>query len=187
MAQATTRNEPLIDFAADTAKAANLLLQISGTTLRVINRIQTAAASATVRTPELLNLNLAPAFPIKRVFAQYEFNVPEPTVQRLTQVIKHTEVKNLSYGEEQEYDALSKVEEKVIEYLRAILQSESAPICTARIFGIKDTYLLGNRIICIDEKQSIKATITITSIIYSFDAEETTISGPTEIDFVRKE
>ena len=47
MAQATTRNEPLIDFAADTAKAANLLLQISGSTLRVINRIQSGVAAAT--------------------------------------------------------------------------------------------------------------------------------------------
>jgi len=187
MAQATTRNEPLIDFAADTAKAANLLLQISGSTLRVINRIQTGVPAATVRTPELLQLQLAPAFPIKKVFSEYEFNTPYPDSVTLAQETKYVEVPNLGYGEEQSYDALSTIEEKVIEYLRAILQSESAPICTARIFGIKDNYLLGYRIICIDEKQSIKATITITSIIYSFDAEETTISGPTEIDFVRKE
>jgi hypothetical protein len=144
-------------------------------------------AAATVRTPELLQLQLAPAFPIKKVFSEYEFNTPYPDSVTLAQETKYVEVPNLGYGEEQSYDALSTIEEKVIEYLRAILISESAPICTARIFGIKDNYLLGYRIICIDEKQSIKATITITSIIYSFDAEETTISGPTEIDFVRKE
>jgi len=187
MATATTRDEPLLDFAADTAKAANLLLQISGTTLRVVNRIQTGVAAATVKMPELLQLQLAPAYPIKKVFSTYEYNTPYPDSVTLAQEAKYVEVPNLGYGEEQQYDALSTIEEKVIEYLRAILQSETAPICTARVFGIKDTWLLGYRIICIDEKQSIKATITITSIIYSFDSEETTISGPTEIDFVRFE
>jgi hypothetical protein len=187
MAQATSRNEPLLDFAANIAKSANMLLQISGNDLRVINRIQSGAASATVRTPELLSLSIAPAFPIKKVYSEYEFNQPYPDSNTLLTELKVVEVKNLGYGESIEYDALSTVEEKVIEFLRANLISESAPICTARIFGIKDNYLLGYRIICIDEKQSIKATITITSIIYSFDAEETTISGPTEIEFVRNE
>ena len=187
MPQATTRDEPLLDFAANIAESANMLLQITGSTLRVINRIQTGAASSTVRTPELLALQISPAYPIKKVYSEYEFNQPYPDSNTLLTELKVVEVKNLGYGEEQKYDALSTVEEKVIEFLRAILISESAPICTARIFVIKDNYLLGYRIICIDEKQSIKATITITSIIYSFDSEETTISGPTEIDFVRFE
>ena len=187
MAIASSQNEPLLDFAADVAKSANMLLQIDGSDLRLINRIQTGSSVETVRSPELLALQVQPAFPIKEITSEYEFNTPYPDSVTLAQETKYVEVPNLGYGEEQGYDALSTIEEKVIEYLRAILQSESAPICTARIFGIKDNYLLGYRIICIDEKQSIKATITITSIIYSFDSEETTISGPTEIDFVRFE
>lgn len=185
MAKATSRDQPLLDFATEIAQAANMLLQIDGNKLRVINRIQTGAAFATIRSPELLNLRVSPAYPIKQVFSEYEFNTPYPNSQTLAQENKVVRVDNLSYGEEQQYPALSTKEEKVLEFLRAILISEASPICTARVFGIRNDWLIGYRITCIDEKQSLQATITITSIVYQFDSEETTISGPSNLNFVR--
>jgi len=187
MAIASSRNEPLLDFAADVAKSANMLLQIDGTDLRLINRIQTGSSVETVRSPELLSLQVQPAFPIKEITSEYEFNTPYPESVTLGQENKVVRVDNLTYGESQKYDALSTSEEKVLQFLRAILISEGSPISTARVFGIKNDWLLGYRVTCIDERQSLKSIITITSVIYSFDSEETTISGPSELDFVRKE
>jgi hypothetical protein len=185
MAQASSRSEPLLDFATDVAKAANMLLQIDGSTLRVINRIQTGAVYQTVRNPELLGLSVNPAYPIKKVYSEFEYNTPYPDSVTLATERKVVQVENLSYGEEQKYEALSTSEEKVLQFLRAILISEASPICTAKVFGIQNDWLLGYRILCVDERQSLQATITITSIIYSFDSEDTTISGPTDLDFVR--
>lgn len=186
MGTATTRDEPLLDFAAEIAKGANMLLQIDNGDLRVVNRIQTGAAVATVRNPELLSLQVAPAFPIKKIYTEYEYNTPYPDSVTLAQEERYVEVKNLSYGEEQEYTALSRSEGKVLEYLRAILISEASPICSARVFGVKSDWLLGQRVTCIDERQGIQSTITITSIVYQFDQEETTISGPSDIEFVKE-
>ena len=185
MGTAITRDEPLLDFAAEIAKGANMLLQIDNGDLRVVNRIQTGAAVATIRNPELLALTIAPAFPIKKIFSEYEYNTPYPDSVTLAQETRYVEVKNLSYGEDQEYTALSRSEGKVLEFLRAILISEASPISSARVFGIQSDWLLGQRIACIDERQGVQSTITITSIVYQFDQEETTISGPSDIEFVK--
>jgi hypothetical protein len=61
----------------------------------VINRIQTGAASSTVRTPELLALQFQPAYPIKKVYSEYEFNTPYPDSNTLLTELKVVEVKNL--------------------------------------------------------------------------------------------
>lgn len=185
MAIPNSRDEPLLDFAAEIAKSANMLLQIDGLTLRVINRIQTDSAVQTVRTPELQSLQVNPAYPIKEISSTYEYNTPYPESVTLGQESKVVRVTNLSYGEEQKYTALSTKEEKVLQFLRAILISEGSPISTATVFGIQNDWLLGYRVTCIDERQSLQSIITITSIVYSFDQETTTISGPSELSFVR--
>jgi len=111
MAELSTKDEQLLDFATDIAKAANLLIQIdestSPSTLRIINRIQAKAYSQTVRTPELLSLIVTPAFPIKTIYSEFEYNTPYPVSVVLATETKRVEVQNLTYGEEQEYDALS--------------------------------------------------------------------------------
>jgi hypothetical protein len=195
MADLSTKDEQLLDFATDIAKAANLLIQIDEstsvlppdykTTLRVINRIQAKTYSQTVRTPELLSLIVTPAFPIKTIYSEYEYNTPYPISVVLATETKRVEVHNLTYGEEQEYEALSQDEKKVEEHLRNILISESAFQANARVFGVQDTWNIGDRILCVDERQMVQANIIIFSIVYDFDGEETTITGAADVEFVR--
>lgn len=185
MAFANSRNEPLIDFAASIAKTANMMLQIDGSTMRVINRHQVLNPIQTVKTPQLLNLQVSPAFPIKKIYSEFEFNTAYPASQTLSQETKRVELANLSYGEELQFDALSTSDEEVQQFLRALLRSESSPQCSAEVFGIERDWLLGNRVTCFDDKKNLQAIITITSIIYSFDTERTTVSGPAEIEFIR--
>ena len=186
MPSANSRNEPLLDFAADIAKAANMLLQINGSVLRVINKIQIANPIATIRTPELISLTVAPSYPIKRIYSEFEFNTPYPESQTLAQETKHVSQPNLSFGEEIEYDALSTSEESVLQFLRALLTTESAPVGTAKIFGIKTDLPLGYRVQCFDEMKNLQAIITITKVVYQFDDEMTTISGPSTLEFIRE-
>lgn len=189
MADLSTKDEQLLDFATDIAKAANLLLQIdestSPTTLRVINRIQEKTYSQIVRTPELLQLTVTPAFPIKTIFSEYTYNTPYPVSVILATETKRVEVHNLTYGEDQEYEALSQDEKKVEEHLRNILVSESAFQSNARVFGVQDTWNIGDRILCVDERQMIQSNVIIFSIVYDFDNEETTITGASDVEFVR--
>lgn len=189
MADLSTKDEQLLDFATDIAKAANLLLQIdestSPTTLRVINRIQEKTYSQIVRTPELLQLTVTPAFPIKTIFSEYTYNTPYPVSVVLATETKRVEVQNLTYGEDQEYEALSQDEKKVEEHLRNILISESAFQSNARVFGVQDTWNIGDRILCVDERQMIQSNVIIFSIVYDFDNEETTITGASDVEFVR--
>ena len=189
MAELSTKDEQLLDFATDIAKAANLLLQIdestSPTTLRVINRIQDKTYSQIVRTPELLQLTVTPAFPIKTIFSEYTYNTPYPVSVILATETKRVEVHNLAYGEDQEYEALSQDEKKVEEHLRNILISESAFQANARVFGVQDTWNIGDRILCVDERQMIQSNVIIFSIVYDFDNEETTITGASDVEFVR--
>ncbi|MAH80893.1 MAG: hypothetical protein CMP39_04360 [Rickettsiales bacterium] len=185
MPSANSRNEPLIDFAADIAKSANMLLQVDGSYLRVINKIQTTSAIETVVSPELLDLQVAPSYPIKKIFSEFEFNTPYPNSQTLAQETKHIAQSNLSFGEEIEFDALTTSDEKVLQFLRAILITESSPIATARIFGVKTNYSMGNRVKCFDQNNNLQATVTITKIVYQFDDEATTISGPSSLEFIR--
>ena len=189
MADLSTKDEQLLDFATDIAKAANLLLQIdestSPTTLRVINRIQDKTYSQIVRTPELLQLTVTPAFPIKTIFSEYTYNTPYPVSVILATETKRVEVHNLTYGEDQEYEALSQDEKKVEEHLRNILISESAFQANARVFGVQDTWNIGDRILCVDERQMIQSNVIIFSIVYDFDNEETTITGASDVEFVR--
>lgn len=189
MADLSTKDEQLLDFATDIAKAANLLLQIdestSPTTLRVINRIQEKTYSQIVRTPELLQLTVTPAFPIKTIFSEYTYNTPYPVSVILATETKRVEVHNLTYGEDQEYEALSQDEKKVEEHLRNILISESAFQSNARVFGVQDTWNIGDRILCVDERQMIQSNVIIFSIVYDFDNEETTITGASDVEFVR--
>lgn len=189
MADLSTKDEQLLDFATDIAKAANLLLQIdestSPTTLRVINRIQEKTYSQIVRTPELLQLTVTPAFPIKTIFSEYTYNTPYPVSVILATETKRVEVHNLTYGEDQEYEALSQDEKKVEEHLRNILISESAFQSNARVFGVQDTWNIGDRILCVDERQMIQSNVIIFSIVYDFDKEETTITGASDVEFVR--
>ena len=189
MAELSTKDEQLLDFATDIAKAANLLLQIdestSPTTLRVINRIQDKTYSQIVRTPELLQLTVTPAFPIKTIFSEYTYNTPYPVSVILATETKRVEVHNLTYGEDQEYEALSQDEKKVEEHLRNILISESAFQANARVFGVQDTWNIGDRILCVDERQMIQSNVIIFSIVYDFDNEETTITGASDVEFVR--
>ncbi len=185
MPSANSRNEPLLDFAADIAKSANMLLQIDGSYLKVINKIQNSSPIETVISPELLDLQVAPAYPIKKIFSEFEFNTPYPNSQTLAQETKHVAQPNLSFGEEIEFDAITTSEEKVLQFLRAILITESSPIATARVFGIKTNYSMGNRIKCFDANKNLEAILTITKIIYQFDDEVTTVSGPSTLEFVR--
>lgn len=189
MAELSTKDEQLLDFATDIAKAANLLLQIdestSTATLRVINRIQDKTYSQIVRTPELLQLTVTPAFPIKTIFSEYTYNTPYPVSVILATETKRVEVHNLTYGEDQEYEALSQDEKKVEEHLRNILISESAFQANARVFGVQDTWNIGDRILCVDERQMIQSNVIIFSIVYDFDNEETTITGASDVEFVR--
>ena len=189
MAELSTKDEQLLDFATDIAKAANLVLQIdestSPTTLRVINRIQDKTYSQIVRTPELLQLTVTPAFPIKTIFSEYTYNTPYPVSVILATETKRVEVHNLAYGEDQEYEALSQDEKKVEEHLRNILISESAFQANARVFGVQDTWNIGDRILCVDERQMIQSNVIIFSIVYDFDNEETTITGASDVEFVR--
>lgn len=189
MADLSTKDEQLLDFATDIAKAANLLLQIdestSPTTLRVINRIQEKTYSQIVRTPELLQLTVTPAFPIKTIFSEYTYNTPYPVSVILATETKRVEVHNLTYGEDQEYEALSQDEKKVEEHLRNILISESSFQSNARVFGVQDTWNIGDRILCVDERQMIQSNVIIFSIVYDFDNEETTITGASDVEFVR--
>jgi len=189
MATLSTKDEQLWDFATDIAQAANFLLQIdestTPSTLRVINRIQPKTYTQIVRTPALLNLVITPAFPIKTIFSEYEYNIPYEVSVVLASETKKVEVQNLPYGEEQEYNALSKDEKKVEEHLRNILISESAFQANAIVFGIQDTWNIGDRILCVDERQMVQANIIIFSIVYDFDSEETTITGATDVEFIR--
>jgi len=189
MAELSTKDEQLLDFATDIAKAANLLLQIdestSPATLRVINRIQDKTYSQIVRTPELLQLTVTPAYPIKMIFSEYTYNTPYPVSVILATETKRVEVHNLTYGEDQEYEALSQDEKKVEEHLRNILISESAFQANARVFGVQDTWNIGDRILCVDERQMIQSNVIIFSIVYDFDNEETTITGASDVEFVR--
>jgi len=189
MAVLSSRDEQLLDFAADIAKSGNLLIQLdestSPTTFRVINRIQPKTFIQTVRTPELLQLNITPAFPIKSIFSEFEYNTPYPISVILATETKRVEVSNLSYGEEQEYDALSQDEKEVEKHLRNILLSESSFQATARVFGLQDSWDIGDRVMCIDEHQMVQANLIIFSIIYDFDQEQTTITGAADVEFVR--
>jgi len=116
MAQASSRSEPLLDFATDVAKAANMLLQIDGSTLRVINRIQTGAVYQTVRNPELLGLSVNPAYPIKKVYSEFEYNTPYPDSVTLATERKVVQVENLSYGEEQNMKHFRRVKKRCFNF-----------------------------------------------------------------------
>ena len=193
MAFLNTKDEQLIDFAADVADAANLLLVIDQSTspnktLRVINRIQTIDSVETIRTPDLLDLQVNPAFPIKMVFAEYTFNQPFEESRVLVTSTRRVEHKSgLDFGEEKEYVPLHQEDDEVKKHLRNILESESSFQATARIFSVKSDLNIGDRVQCIDDKKMLKAIITIFSILYDFDNEETTISGATSLEFVRAE
>lgn len=189
MAVLSSKDEQLLDFAAEIAKSGNLLIQLdestTPTTFRVINRIQPKTVIQTVRTPELLQLTITPAFPIKSIFSEFEYNTPYPISVILATETKRVEVSNLTYGEEQEYDALSQDEKEVEKHLRNILLSESSFQATARVFGLQDSWDIGDRIKCIDEHQMVQANVIIFSIIYDFDQEQTTITGAADVEFVR--
>jgi len=187
MAVPSTRDEPLLDYAAEIAKASNHLIYIDGTTLKVVDRIQISDPVTTFRSPTLLSLSISPAFPIKQVFAEFEFNVPYPDTVTLAQETKRVIVPNLTFGEEQQYESLSTVEEESLLFLRNIRTSESAPLADVFVDGIQDEIEFGDRIKAIDERLAISAIITITGIIYDFDNETTTFKGPSEIDFVVSE
>lgn len=189
MAVLSSKDEQLLDFAAEIAKSANLLIQLdestTPTTFRVINRIQPKTVVQTIRTPELLQLNITPAFPIKSIFSEFEYNTPYPISVILATETKRVEVSNLTYGEEQEYEALSQDEKEVEKHLRNILLSESSFQATARVFGLQDSLDIGDRVMCIDEHQMVQANVIIFSIIYDFDQEQTTITGAADVEFVR--
>lgn len=189
MAVLSSKDEQLLDFAAEIAKSGNLLIQLdestTPTTFRVINRIQPKTVVQTVRTPELLRLTITPAFPIKSIFSEFEYNTPYPISVILATETKRVEVSNLTYGEEQEYGALSQDEKEVEKHLRNILLSESSFQATALIFGLQDSWDIGDRVMCIDEHQMVQANVIIFSIIYDFDQEQTTITGAADVEFVR--
>ena len=186
MPSANSKNEPLLDFAADIAKAANMFIQIKDGKFSVINKIQTSSSIFSFRNPELLSLSITPSYPIKKIYSEFEFNTPYPSSQTLAQETKHVAQNNLSFGEELEYDALSTKDAKVLEFLRAILITEASPIATAVVFGVRDDLPMGYRITCFDDLQNLKATITITKIVYEFDNENTIVSGPSTLEFVRE-
>lgn len=187
MALPSSRDELLIDFASDIAKASNHIMFIDGTTLHLVNRIQETNPIRTFQRPELFNLIVNPAYPIKQVFSEFEYNVPYPTTVTLAQEVKRIVVPNLEYGEVLEFMNLSTVEEENLLFLRNLLQSESTAQSEASILGIVDNIDFGDRIEAIDERAGIKSTITVIKKLFDFENETTVLQGPSELEFVVKQ
>lgn len=182
----TSTNRQLLDFMVEIAEAANHLVQYEDGILRVVNRGRTAEPVATIRTPELLSLSVTPAYPIKRVYSQYEKTfIYEDTISIVSGTVE-AEVTNLPFGEEQNYKALAETEEAVKSFLRNILVTESAFQCSADVFGVKDTWKIGDRIRLFEERLMIEAILTIHKIIFNFSEERTSIEGSSVLSFVKE-
>lgn len=177
-------NTLIIDEAGQIAEAANCFVVIRDNTLKLVNCLQDAVnVVASYQAPQLLTLMVQFPHPIRRVQAEWTQNVPYPNVLKLEVQTQQAVLEVNSYGQDIDVKPLSQIEAEVELFLVNYYEIERRPTVSARVFGII-RHDIGDRISVFDRHQQIRAEITIDTIRYDFENQETEFAGKSVISHV---
>ena len=175
------KNERIADIASSIAESANHWVVIKNGTLSLVNRNQdNASVYATYTQPDLIELSISVAMPIRSIRASWTQNRPYSLTNKLSKESRQVKVEISSYGRDLEVEPLSTVESEAKAFVSSYYQIEKRPQSTAKLAGILDLEI-GYRIVCFDSQNEVESNITIASISYDFEAETTSVSGHSQI------
>ena len=168
------------------AEAANCFVVIRDNQIRLISRNQDARdLVAKYRRPEVLSFALEHTHPIRRIMASYEQNVPYTNSRKLETQTQQAILEVNKYGQDLEVEPLSQVESEVEAFLSSYYEIAKRPRVTVELAGIF-THQIGQRIEIFDDHLEIRATITIDTLSYDFNRNQTRVAGHSVVQHVQE-